>query len=195
MARLFIAAWPPPHVIARLEALRRPDVEGLSWTPAHQWHVTLCFLGEADAGSVIEALNAVAGGGEAGAGEAGAGAIEASLGPAVSRFGQKVLYVPVAGLDRLTEAVSSVVPSAAPGTPAGAIGLRGPRSFVGHLTLARMRQGVVVDLDALAGERVEATWPVEQVCLVRSRLGPAGSTYEVLARTSVRNYDSGVPTT
>jgi len=190
MARLFVAAWPPPDVIAGLEALRRPDVEGLSWTPTHQWHVTLCFLGEADAGSVSEALDAVGGGGDP-----GARPVEASLGPTVSRFGQRVLYVPVAGLDTLAEAVSSAAPSAAPGTPGGAIGLGGPGTFVGHLTLARVRKGVVVDLDALAGERVEATWPVEEVCLVQSHLGQAGSTYEVLARTSVRNYDGGVPTT
>ena len=57
----------------------------------------------------------------------------AVLGPAVRRLGPSALVVPVAGLDGLAAAVGDA--TAGVGLPPG------PRSFTGHLTLARLRPG------------------------------------------------------
>ena len=81
MARLFVAVWPPDDVLDRVAALERPDVAGLRWTTRHQWHVTLRFLGPVDdVGAVVDAL--------AGS-EAPAATV--TVGPAVGRFGHRVL--------------------------------------------------------------------------------------------------------
>ena len=60
------------------------------------------------------------------------------------------------------------------------------RPFDGHLTLARARKAARVDLRRLAGAPIEAAWPVTEVCLVESRLSPAGARYEVVDRFPAR---------
>lgn len=162
--RLFVAVWPPEEVLDRLAALARPEVEGLRWTRRDQWHVTLRFLGQvSDAGPVVEAL-------------AGAAlpAADAVLGPALDRFGQRILHVPVAGLDGLAAGVVSATASL--GQPPD------DRSFHGHITLARVADRARVDLRPLTARAVEAEWRVDAVCLVESRLSPKGARYEVVER-------------
>ena len=157
--RLFIAVQPPPDVIDRLAGLRRPRRDGVRWTTADQWHVTLRFLGEVDEPEpVVEAL--------AGAELAPA---EAQLGPVSEAFGRHVVAVPVAGLDDLAGRV--VAATAGFGSPPP------NRPYRGHVTLARVRHG---NPTALAGEAIEAQWAVEDVRLVRSRLHPDGARYEDL---------------
>jgi 2'-5' RNA ligase len=43
--KFFTALFPPPHVVAELEAVldRTHDLE---WTKPEKWHITLCFHGE-----------------------------------------------------------------------------------------------------------------------------------------------------
>ncbi len=53
-ARLFVALTPPPAVRDALAAIQRP-LDGVTWTPPHQLHVTLRFLGDV-ATDRIEAL-------------------------------------------------------------------------------------------------------------------------------------------
>ena len=129
-----------------------------------QWHVTLRFLGRVDA--VDEAIAAL--------GAMRAAPAEAVAGPAVGRFGQRVLHVPVAGLDEVAAAV--VVATASVGEPPE------ERPFAGHLTLARVARGGRVDLRRLAGQPVAGRWPVTEVCLVESHLSPKGARYEVVSR-------------
>ena len=90
--------------------------------------------------------------------------MEAVLGPAVGRFGNRVLHVPVSGLGELAAGV--VEATAGLGRPPE------DRAFAGHLTLARVAEGARVDLRPLAGEAVAGRWTVEDVCLVESHLGP-----------------------
>ena len=166
MPRLFVAAWPPPGVLDLLAGLERPAVEGLRWTRPEQWHVTLRFLGQVgDAAPVVDALATMP-----------ASPCRAVLGPAVGRFGQRVLHVPVEGLDDVAAAV--VAATAGMG--------RSPehRPFSGHLTLARAtgRGRPRVDLRPLVGAPVSACWPAEELCLVESRLNPHGARYEVVER-------------
>jgi 2'-5' RNA ligase len=168
MPRLFVAVWPPPVVLDLVAALPRPAVPGIRWTGRQQWHVTLRFLGPV--AELDEVASALAG--------LEAQAAVAQLGPAVDRFGQRVLQVPVGGLDAIAAGVAGV--TADLGQPAD------DRPFRGHMTLARARNGNV-DLRPLTGHRLDARWTVTEVCLVESRLSPAGARYEVLGRYPLGN--------
>ena len=164
MPRLFVAVWPSEDVLDAVAALDRPEVAGLRWTARSQWHVTLRFLGRVeDAEEAVEALETVT-----------AAPAEAVAGPEVGRFGQRVLHVPVAGLDEVAGAV--IAATAGVGEPPE------DRPFAGHLTLARVARGARVDLRALAGQPVAGRWPVTEVCLVESHLSPKGARYEVVRR-------------
>ena len=168
MARLFVAVSPPEEVLDRVAALDRPPVAGVRWTDRAQWHVTLRFLGRVDdVDAAVEALTGMR-----------AAATVASLGPAVGRFGQRVLHVPVGGLEAVAAAV--VRATAHVGEPPE------ERPFAGHLTLARVTGRANVDLRALAGQPVGGSWPVEEVCLVESHLSPKGARYETLERVPLR---------
>ena len=168
MARIFVAVSPPAEVLDRVAALDRPGVAGVRWTDRSQWHVTLRFLGRVD--DVAAAAEALAG--------VRAAPTVASLGPAVGRFGHRVLHVPVAGLDGLAAAVVAV--TAHLGEPPE------ERPFAGHLTLARVTGRAKVDLRALAGQPVEGEWPVEEVYLIESHLSPKGARYETVAGVALR---------
>jgi 2'-5' RNA ligase len=146
-------------VIERLAGLHRRRRDGVRWTTADQWHVTLRFLGEVEGPApVVEALA-----------EAQLEPAAAQLGPASEAFGRHVVAVPVAGLDELARRVAAA--TARFGSPPP------DRPYRGHVTLARVRQG---DPRALAGEAIEARWAVEQVRLMCSRLHPDGARYEDL---------------
>ena len=164
MARLFVAVALPEEALDLVGALARPDVEGLRWTSREQWHVTLRFLGSVeDVDGVRDALAGVA-----------VARGDAVLGPEIGRFGQRVLHIPVAGLDDVAAAV--VEATAAIGRPPE------DRPFSGHVTLARARGKRRVDLRPLTGVSITATWPVEDITLFESRLHPKGARYEVVDR-------------
>lgn len=164
MPRLFVAVWPPDDVLDAVAALDRPELPGLRWTGRSQWHVTLRFLGRVE--QVEQAQAALA--------TVEAAPTEAVAGPSVGRFGQRVLHVPVAGLDEVAAAVIGA--TAAVGEPPE------DRPFAGHLTLARVARGARVDLRPLAGQPIAGRWPVAEVCLVESHLSPRGARYEVVSR-------------
>jgi 2'-5' RNA ligase len=160
MARLFVAVRPPPEVRAELERLPREPQAGVRWVPPEQWHVTLRFLGRADAGEVCGAL-------------AGVGLPSATvvLGPRVSRLGRSVVALPAAGLEELAAVVAGVTEHL--GDPPD------PRPFHGHLTLARLKHRVAC---GIAGANFRAAFEVGEVEVVSSVTDPAGAIHEVLAR-------------
>jgi 2'-5' RNA ligase len=165
--RLFVAVWPPEDVLDLIASVPRPDVEGLRWTTPDQWHVTLRFFGNVGLDEASATLS-----------NASAPATTAVLGPETGRFAKRILHVPVAGLDGVAEAVVRATEKV--GRPPE------PRPFNGHLTLARAkdrRRGV--DLRALVGAPLAATWPVSEVCLVESHLSPKGANYEVVENVSL----------
>ena len=186
--RLFIAVWPPDHVLEALGALERPAVEGVRWTTPDQWHITLRFLGEladpvaADAGRGTDAPTRDQGGAAAAVVAArlrssSLPAAEAVMGPASECGAPGVLWLPVAGLDPLAAAVTDATHG---------IGRRADGPFRGHLTLARARRGarrgVLGTLAPLVGA---AAWTVREVAVVESTLGGSGSRYEVLDRVGL----------
>ncbi len=87
MSRLFAALWPPPEVLARLQQLERPNVEGLRWTTEDQWHVTLQFLGEAGERQMTEAMRAARWGRP----------LKMRIGPAVTLLRQEIVCLPRRG--------------------------------------------------------------------------------------------------
>jgi 2'-5' RNA ligase len=160
--RLFVAVWPPEEVLDRLAGLPRPSVDGLRWTDRQHWHVTLRFLGPVETEQpVIDALS-----------DTTVGAQRVMLGPALGRFGHRILHVPVAGLDPIAAAVTDA--TAHLGRPPD------DRPFRGHITLARAGGRARVDLRPLTGHAVGAEWEVDAVGLVESRLSSVGAHYEVL---------------
>lgn len=164
--RLFVAVWPPPSIVDAIAALERPPVDRLRWTVPDQWHVTLRFLGDVqddEVTGVVEALDHV-----------DPTPTTAVMGPETGRFGNRILHVPVAGLDAVAaEVVSATAPFGQPPDD---------RPFHGHLTLARVGRGKGrgPDLRPFVGRRLEGEWPVGGLTLVRSRLGSHGSRYEVV---------------
>ena len=167
MSRLFVAVWPPPDVREGLAALGRPVDPGVRWVRPEHWHITLRFFGEADEAAAAAALGRL---------DVApfAGGVEAVLGPRVSRLGRAVVCVPVAGLDDLAVAVSTV--TADVGQPPD------PRPFAGHLTLARLRHRAAC---GVTGTAVSAGFPVRSLDLVRSVPGPEGPTYEVVTTVAL----------
>lgn len=170
--RLFVAVWPPGDVLDDVAALPRPELDGVRWTTRDQWHVTLRFLGSCDPDAVRERWGPVG----------AVPAVEARLGPAVGRFGDRVLHVPVAGLEGVAREVTAA--TGAVGEPPDG------RPFRGHLTLARVRgprrSGVRLAGVELLGRPVQARWVVDEVTLVASHTARDGARYEVVDRLALR---------
>ena len=155
--RAFIAIHPPATVAELLTGLERTD-SGVRWVPAHQWHVTLRFLGDrVEVERVDDQLRTTF----------RHPPVEARLGPAVGHFGCEILHVPVMGVEALANAVDAAV---AP--------LVGPRQrpFVGHLTLGRSRRAA--GRLPLVGDPAAASFTVDSIDLVRSELTPDGAHHE-----------------
>lgn len=166
--RLFVAVTLPDDVLSLVESLPRPGVVGLRWTTRAQWHVTLRFLGRVD-GALVDGVGDALSSVRVDAG------VMASLGPRVARFGQRVLQVPVDGLDALAARVVDVTRGF--GEPPD------DRPFTGHLTLARVGRGAGrVDLRPLCGSPISATWDVTSFELYASELHPKGARYTVVER-------------
>jgi len=158
-----VAAWPPDDVLDLVAALPRPGVDGLRWTTRDQWHVTLRFFGSVELEAASVALQTVS-----------VPTTTATLGPETGRFGKRVLHVPVDGLEQVAQAVVRATKKVGKAPE--------PRPFSGHLTLARARdRRRGVDLRALVGTPISASWPVTEVCLVESHLSSKGANYEVVA--------------
>lgn len=160
MARLFLAVLPPDDVIEMLRELPRKDQRGVRFVPPENWHATLRFLGDADIADVAEAMN-----------RADLPEARANVGPAIDMLGTHSVMAPVRGLDDL----ASVITQATAG-----LGTLDPRtSYVGHITIARVKRGAIVR--KVVGMMCNSTFDVREVALVESRLRPEGSKYETIA--------------
>ncbi|MGY1615656.1 RNA 2',3'-cyclic phosphodiesterase [Geodermatophilus sp. SYSU D00691] len=176
--RLFFAVDPSPearaHLVAALEPLRGAPGEP-RWTAPERWHLTLLFLGDVPAGTVPALVEA------AGGAVACAPAMTLRLAGG-GRFGtRRRPQVAWAGLDGDVPALTALA-----GRLAGvARSLRlavEERPYKPHLTLGRWRPGRPADgslTDRLAGYE-GPVWPVTEVLLLRSHLGPAPR-YETVA--------------
>lgn len=155
-----MAVWPTDAVVEELRALPRKDERGVRFVPPENWHVTLRFLGEADVDAVAGALEATP-----------LPSATARLGAGVDLLFDRLLAVPVDGLDELAAEV---------GRATAGFGTEPPgRRFVGHLTVARARRGA--RMPKVLGALVQTEWAVTEVALVQSRLRPTGAEYDTVA--------------
>ena len=164
MARLFVAVWPPEEVVAELISLRRKDQSGVRFVRPENWHVTLRFLGEADADEVGDALD-----------DASPAPTRARLGPGVDVLSNRALVVPVHGLDDLAATVTRHTAD---------IGKPPRRRFTGHLTIARLKRDAA--MPPALGSLVQAEFDVDEIALVRSTLSPDGPRYDTVATFTCR---------
>jgi 2'-5' RNA ligase len=184
--RLFVAATIPDELLQRLarssEPLRR-RWPAARWTDPANQHVTLKFLGWADAGmldDVHAACRAVA------SANAPAKLSLGELGAFPSARRARVLWVgledPAGLLARIARGLDeSLEPLGFPGEK---------RAFTAHLTLARMKTPVGV------GEwpdvEIDPTpWTSRTVTLFRSHLSPKGARYEALDEIPLGGSASG----
>jgi 2'-5' RNA ligase len=165
MPRLFVAVWPPDEIVEALCALRRKDERGVRFVRPENWHVTLRFLGNADPGTAIEALDTL-----------DFDAATARLGPAIDLLGKHSVIVPVTGTDRLATAVRTAT------QPIGDAPVT--RRHVGHLTLARLKKGARPP--RVTGLPFRETFDVGEIALVQSRLKETGAEYETIATWPAR---------
>ena len=171
MPRLFVATWPPAHVVEALGRLIRPASAGVRWTTPDQWHVTLRFLGSVvDVDAVVEAVTSVA---------VAVEPVEARLGPVTDRLGRTILVVPVAGLDGLGASV--IAATSALGSPPE------DRPFLGHVTVARSKRRLP---SSVVGVPIEASWTVTELAVVASDTRPEGARYTDVARVRLRGTAS-----
>jgi RNA 2',3'-cyclic 3'-phosphodiesterase len=159
MTRLFVAVWPPEHVLEQLNDLERPRDQGVKWVTSENLHITLRFLGDADVGEVIDALDQVP-----------LPRATAQLGPSIDVLAERSLVVPVAGVHDVAEVVRSATRGL--GTE------RERRRFVGHLTVARLARRARPSRSA--GRLFEASFEVDEVALVASTLTDSGAVYETV---------------
>ena len=150
--------WPAEDAIEELLTLRRKDQRGVRFVHPDRWHITLRFFGEADPAEVIDALDG-----------APFATARARLGPAVDVQFDRVLVVPVRGLDQLAADVTQRTRR---------IGQAPRKRFDGHLTLARLKPHA--EMPPAIGAMVSAEFDVDEIALVQSRLHPDGARYETL---------------
>jgi 2'-5' RNA ligase len=188
---LFVAVDPPGEALAHLADAVAPlrGVPGAPrWTAPDRWHLTLLFLGavpEEDVPPLVDAASlAVAGTPPMTLRLAGGG-----------RFGSlRRPQVAWAGLEGDVELLSELATRLA----AGARALRLPvedRPFRPHLTLGRWRPRQPADgtlTDRLRGYRGPA-WPVTEVRLLESRLGPKPA-YTAVAEWALPDVALRAPT-
>jgi RNA 2',3'-cyclic 3'-phosphodiesterase len=172
--RLFVAVWPDAQTRRHLASLELTGVRGVRRVEPDEWHVTLRFVGDVDDQAVPLLVAAL----ETAAGQV-TGRVRCRLGPSTAWFpGQRVLQIPVTGLDGLAVAVRTATEPFVPGPG------RGGPPFTGHLTVARSggRRPDAAARAGLAGIPVTGTWAVDSIDLVQTRGSAPGPRYAVLAR-------------
>jgi len=176
--RIFVAVWPDDSTLKRLNLLELAPVQGLRLVRPGRWHITLRFLGEVEEDLVPALVDALGD-----AAENMAGPLRCEVGPGTAWFsGERVLQIPVAGLDEGAEAVRRATLPLVPDSN------HGEARFTGHLTVARSKQH---RLDAsaraaLAGVPFAASFDVNSFDLVASALSSEGPRYTTVARVALR---------
>ena len=172
--RVFVAAWLDDSTRKQLERLELGSVPGIRLVEPRQWHITLRFLGNVGDDLVPPLTDALVD-----AARSVSGPVHCTVGPGTAWFAnQRVLQIPVTGLDEVAEAVRSAT---IPIVPTGGIG---EPAFTGHLTIARTSGGHLnrSSRSALAGIPFSATIDIESFDLVASEASGGGRRYRTLAQ-------------
>jgi 2'-5' RNA ligase len=179
--RLFVAIDLPAGVRDRAEEIQRtlrPAARGLKWVSAHNFHLTVKFLGEVEPDHLAAVQHELTG--CARASEPFSLELE-GLGAFPNLRRPRVVWLGVQGqVDSLQQLVKRVDKSLRP------LGFEPEKGrFTAHLTLARARQPVPapeLEKALLAGSTVQAgTFSVGELRLMRSSLGGPEPIYEVVS--------------
>jgi len=177
--RLFVAFDVPLEQRVRVQEAIEPlraILPGARWTSVESQHVTLKFIGWADAGHLAAITVATR---EVAAGHLASEMRLTGVGAFPSPTRVRVLWTGIddpAGLGAsLAEGLSAAM------EPLGVE--REERGFTPHLTLARMRSPRRVEKDALEVDLGDLpSFPVSEVVLYRSHLSSKGARYEAIER-------------
>ena len=166
--QLYVAVLPPPEIIDAIDDLPSRAQRGVRYTRRDQWHITVKFLGASDPNVAVAALA-----------DMEASAAEATLGPAVSLLGARVLMIPVSGLDELATASSAAFAGVGEPQP--------DREFSGHVTLARLKGAPLRDpsVVSLLGAPISATFRASSIVLVRTEMTTDGTDRTVIGEKAL----------
>lgn len=185
--RAFLAVWPDDAVAAQLALLRPalslPQAGDMRVVQPASWHVTLRFLGDLTddmTKALAEDLDDL--------GSRIRPGIRCVIGPETRWLpGNRVLVLPVNGLDALASHVDAAVDHVTSGTR--------DHPFTGHLTLARRRGPRRGLRTAPAAEPAPTafakTFVVSSFDLVASELGASGPRYTIIRRVMLRAHEAG----
>jgi RNA 2',3'-cyclic 3'-phosphodiesterase len=178
--RLFLAVFPPEPVqraaYAAIEALRRPG-DGVSWVKRENLHYTMRFLGEVGEDGARRAAEAAT---EAAARSRAFAAQLGALGAFPDARRARVLW---AGMTEGGESLEALARDLDRALAVRGFG-KADKRFSAHLTLGRVREpgpdwtARLADV-TVAGE--SASFTVDRIRVVESKLDPHGSIYTVRA--------------
>jgi 2'-5' RNA ligase len=187
--RLFVACEVPDEVKAAIggitQSLRERSGNAVRWINPEGVHVTLKFLGEVPVKKLPAIKLAIQ---EAVVGHQPFELEFSNIGTFGGREGLRIMWVGVAGdvlrLEALVRAVNAAL---------AVVGFEPERRpFRPHLTLGRVRdevgtrQRAEIEVEVGKTEVPPVSWRTAQVSLMRSRLGPGGASYDVLATFPLR---------
>lgn len=187
--RLFVACEVPDEVKEALgetiEGLRKKSGPAVRWIKPEGIHVTLKFLGEVPAKKLPAVKLAIQ---EAVVGHSPFELEFSNIGTFGGREGLRIMWVGIAGdvlrLEALVRAVNAAL---------AVVGFEPERRpFRPHLTLGRVRDEIGTrhraEIEVAVGKTdvPGVNWRTSQVSLMRSKMGPGGASYEVLATFPLR---------
>lgn len=187
--RLFVACEVPEEVKdaigETIETLRRKSGPAVRWIKPEGVHVTLKFLGEVPVKKLPAVKLAIQ---EAVVGHSPFELEFSSIGTFGGREGLRIMWVGIAGdvlrLEALVRAVNAAL---------AVVGFEPERRpFRPHLTLGRVRDEIGTrqraEIEVAVGKTdvPDVSWRTSQVSLMRSKIGPGGASYEVLATFPLR---------
>lgn len=187
--RLFVACEVPDDVKDTIgeviEGLRQKSGTAVRWIKPDGVHVTLKFLGEVPTKKLPAVKLAIQ---EAVVGHSPFELEFSTIGTFGGREGLRIMWVGIAGdvlrLEALVRAVNAAL---------AVVGFEPERRpFRPHLTLGRVRDEIGTrhraEIEVAVGKTdvPDVSWRTAQVSLMRSRLGPGGASYEVLATFPLR---------
>ena len=187
--RLFVACEVPDEVKEAIgetiEGLRKKSGPAVRWIKPEGVHVTLKFLGEVPVKKLPAVKLAIQ---EAVVGHSPFELEFSNIGTFGGREGLRIMWVGIAGdvlrLEALVRAVNAAL---------AVVGFEPDRRpFRPHLTLGRVRDEIGTrqraEIEVAVGKTdvPGVNWRTSQVSLMRSKLGPGGASYEVLATFPLR---------
>ena len=161
-----MALWPDRPTREALAGLPLPELAGVHRTAPANLHVTVRYLGSllCPPGEVIAALESVE----------PKSSVRVQIGPSTARFANRVLYLPVDGVDEFATSCDQALANA---------GIA-PRDspFRGHITIARAKRTTPPEtMDGLVGSPFHAGFTARTFTLTSSTISHSGPAYESVA--------------